>query len=353
MEAKLLKEALEKGKIERVSAEIEYLRFSVRFKGIERGTVVTANRIIPAYPHIKRIFTLENGIRNNIKATTVYVEEKIDGYNVRILSINEKIYAFSRGGFLDVFVTEKAREMRLEKFFKEYPNYIICGEMIGNTPHTEPTKKFDVLLYIFDIDSGNEFVSCEERHKLVKKYKMVGVPVLGKFRTDDYSNLRKIILSLNKSCKEGMVIKSEDRKEAVKYVTAHSDIEDIAQASNRFFDMPIGFYHQRVLRSAMFINDFGMDREEYAKKLGIAFYRGLESSINNIKQKKEIVEEFEILIKDEKVWKDILKHSSKDAKITEIFRREEKGNTRIRFSRTYKNTKKILSSYANGKAIED
>lgn len=352
MEAKLLKEALEKGKLEKISDEVEYLRFSVKFKGVERGTVITTDRIIPAYPHIKRIFTLENGIRNNIKSHVVYAEEKIDGYNVRILSMNGKIYAFSRGGFLDAFVTEKVREMRLDGFFKEYPGHIICGEMIGNTPHTEPTKRFDVILYVFDIDDG-KFIGCEERHRIVKKYNMTGVPVLGKFKTDDYAGLKKIALLLNKGCKEGMVIKSEDRKEAVKYVTAYSDIEDIAQASDRFFDMPIGFYHQRVLRSAMFINDFGLDRKKYAEKLGMAFYGGLEDSLNKTKQKKDVTEEFEILIKDEKVWADILKHSSKDARIEEIFRKEEGERVRIRFKRIYKNTKKILSSYANGKAIED
>ncbi len=155
MEEKLLREAMQKGRIEKVSGELEYLRFRDPFKGIGRGTIITADRIIPAYPHIKRIFTLENGLKRNIHSPFVYAEEKIDGYNARIVFIKGKIYAFSRGGFLDAFVTEKAREMGLEKFFKKYPAYTICGEMIGNTPHTEPTGKFDVRLFVFDIHDGN------------------------------------------------------------------------------------------------------------------------------------------------------------------------------------------------------
>ncbi|MFH1785809.1 MAG: RNA ligase [Candidatus Micrarchaeota archaeon] len=353
MDKKILEEAFKKGKIEKISSDIEYIRFRDKIKRIERGTIVTSNRIIPAYPHIKRIFTLENGIKRNISSDYVHAEEKIDGYNVRIISINGKIYGFSRGGFLDAFVTEKAKEMKLEKFFKNHPNHIICGEMIGNTPHTKPTKKFDVKMYVFDIDSGNGYISCEERYKIIKKYKLTSVPSFGRFRADDIRGLKRIILSLNKGRKEGMVLKSNDRKQAVKYVTAYSDIDDMADASNRFFDMPIGFYHQRILRSALFVNDFDMDREKYGKMLGMAFYKGLEESINRIKKKKAICEEFEILIKDENVWHDILKHSNRDVRVEEIYRKTENGRIRIRFKRIYRNTTKILTSYANGKAIED
>ncbi|VVC03533.1 RNA ligase [Candidatus Bilamarchaeum dharawalense] len=353
MDPNVLKDALQKGKIEKIKDEIEYLRVKDPFRDVERGTVITNEIIVPSYPHIKRIFTLENGLKKNIHLPIIYAEEKIDGYNVRIVSIKGDIYAFSRGGFLDAFVTEKVREMKLEKFFKDFPKYMLCGEMIGNTPHTEPTDQFDVRLYIFDIYNGKNFLGCDERYRMVSKYGMPSIPKIGKFQSDDYPGLRRVVLALNKGRKEGVVLKSSDRTEAVKYVTAYSDIEDIAQASNRFLDMPLGFYYQRILRSAMFINDFGMNREEHAKRLGMAFYRGLEDSVNRIKQGKEISEEFEIFIKDEKVWKDILKHSSKDAKIEEIFRKVEKGKTRIRFRRIYKNTTKILNSYSKGKAIED
>jgi putative ATP-dependent DNA ligase len=225
--------------------------------------------------------------------------------------------------------------------------------MIGNTPHTEPTNKFDVRMLVFDIWDGEKYLGCEERYKIVKKYRLSGVPAFGRFRADDYSGLKEVILALNKGRKEGMVVKSPDRKEAIKYVTTWSDIDDISGASARFFDMPMGFYYQRILRSALFINDFEMDREGYGKILGMAFYNGLEESINKIRNGNVISEEFEILIKDEKVWKDVLKHSSKEVYVEEIYRKQEKGKTRIRFKRVYRKTTKTLTSYMNGKAIED
>ena len=72
---------------------------------------IIGKRVIWGYPHIKRIFTLKNGMKRNLDPGQVYAEEKIDGFNVRIAFIGKNIYAFSRGGFLDSFVTEKAREM--------------------------------------------------------------------------------------------------------------------------------------------------------------------------------------------------------------------------------------------------
>ena len=175
-------------------------------------------------------------------------------------SINGEVYAFSRGGFLDLFVTEKARESApIMRFFRDYPGHVLCGEMIGNTPYTAPTEGGDSKLFIFDIDHDDgAYLPCEERYAILRKYGIDGVPRSGRFQSDDFKGLRKAILSLNKCRKEGMVLKTADRSGAVKYVTPWSDIEDIARNSGLLFDMPIGFYHQRVLRSAFFIEDFGL-----------------------------------------------------------------------------------------------
>jgi len=147
---------LKTGKVVRERNWIEYARFKEHCKGIERGTAVAKGRIIRAYPHIKRIFTLPKGIAHNMEGVDkVFLEEKIDGFNVRIVYIDKQIFGFSRGGFLESFITEKARGLKLEKFFKDNSGHVLCGEMIGNTPFTKPTYDFDVRLYIFDIDDGS------------------------------------------------------------------------------------------------------------------------------------------------------------------------------------------------------
>ncbi|MEW6721797.1 MAG: RNA ligase [Candidatus Micrarchaeota archaeon] len=354
MRDSILSEALRRGKAERGKGEIDYIRFREGFRGIERGTVIAGKRVIWGFPHIRRVFTLEKGLEKNIAAETIYAEEKIDGFNVRIALLGKKICAFSRGGFLDLFVTEKARGMKLERFFRDYPDSVLCAEMLGNTPYTEPADKFDVRLFVFDIDAGDgSYLPCEEKYKLLKKYGIESPPVLGKFSSGDYEGLRRLAVSINKARKEGMVLKSADRGKAVKYVTPLSDIEDIAKESGLLFDMPIGFFYQRVLRSAFFISDFGLPREEYEKRLGKAFYGALTGAIKDAKAGRPVSAEFEILIKDPAVWDDIRKHMSREVKLEVLWRREEEGGIRIRFSKVYRKTSKTLIAYAAGKGITD
>jgi ATP-dependent RNA circularization protein (DNA/RNA ligase family) len=149
------------------------------------------------------------------------------------------------------------------------------------------------------------------------------------------------------------VLKSLDRKNIVKYVTPNSDIEDISQVSGQFFDMPIGFFYQRVLRSAFFIDDFSLDSDKYSLKLGKAFYTALRKSIRKARKGEEIGEEFEILIKDKAIWDDIRKHMSKEVKLEELWRHEEGGRTRIRFQKIYRRTSRKLIGYAAGKGLAD
>jgi len=354
MDARLIKEALTKGKAEKLSEEVEYVRFKDSFRKVERGTVILGKKIIWGYPQIKRIFVLGNGLKKNTSKIVLYAEEKIDGFNVRILYFQGKIYAFSRGGFLDSFVTEKCRDMNLEKFFHDYPDYVLCGEMIGNTPYTEPTNEFDVKLFIFDIDEGDGYyLSCKEKYSILKKYKLNSTPFLGKFSSDDYEGLRSLSISINKGNKEGFVLRDEDRKVIMKYVTPISDIRDISEASDMLFDMPIGFFYQRILRSAFFLDEFALDRKKYSSKLGTAFYDGLCEAIKKVKNGEDISAEFEILIKDPLIWNNIHKHMSKKVILEELWRKKQGKNIRIRFKKIYKKSTKKLTSLATGKALTD
>jgi putative ATP-dependent DNA ligase len=354
VEMKLILDAIKREKAERMNGTLEYVRFREAFRKIERGTVITGQRVVWGFPHIKRIFTLQKGLERNISAEEIYAEEKIDGFNVRIALISGKIFAFSRGGILDLFVTEKAREMKLERFFRDNPEMVLCGEMTGNTPHTPPTEEFDVRLHVFDIDRGDgSYIPVEQKYALLKRYEITGTPQLGKFKKSDSRALMRLALSLNKGRKEGMVLKSADRKEAVKYVTIWSDIDDISRSSRLFFDMPAGFFHQRVLRSAFFMKDFGLGQDEYGKLLGGAFYNGLMRGIIDAGKGEGVGEEFEIAIRDPEIWEDIRRHMGREVRLEELWRREENGGMRIRFRKVFKRTSRTLASYSAGKGVTD
>jgi len=345
-------EAQKKGKAERRNEEIDYIRFREDHRKIPRGTLVLKERVIWGFPHIPRIFTLQKGLEKNIKSQEIYIEEKIDGYNLRVAAVGGKLFAFSRGGFIDAFSTEKVRAMGLDGFFDENQGYVLCGEMVGNTPFTAPTGKFDVKLYVFDIERGNgAYLACEERYTLLRKHGILGVPVFGKFRADEAKKLASLARSVNNSTSEGMVIKSADRKHICKYVTPTADIEDIANSI--LFDMPSGFFLQRVFRSGLFIKDFNLDREDYAKRLGMALYSSLWSDMRGVQEGRGAQQEFEIFIKDTSIWENIRRHMSSEVKLEVIYRREENGGTRIRFTKTYKKTSKRLRDALSGKGETD
>jgi putative ATP-dependent DNA ligase len=353
-DTQILADAKKKGRLQEQHEELDYFRLKEDFHHILRGTVIINSRVIPGFPKIKRIFTLEKGLGKNMPANEIYIEEKIDGFNLRVLCVNGKLFAFSRGGFLDAFSTEKVRDMKLELFFRKYPNYILCGEMIGNTPYTFPAKGYDVKLLVFDIlDEENKLIPVEEKYALLKKFDISSVPFMGKFKTSDAKKIKQIALSINKDKKEGIVMKSPDRAHVVKYVVPNSDIEDVAHASHALFDMPAGFFHQRVLRSAIFIRELGLDKKKYAEALGAAFYDKLISQLDGAEAGEGVFDEFEITIKDPSIWDKIMKHMGKEVKVDVIFRREENGSTRIRFRKKYKETSRRFHEILNGKAVED
>ena len=350
MTKQLLEGSLNSDKLIRHTEEIDYARFREDYKSIPRGTVIIGKKVIWGYPHIKRIFTLEKGIKRNISSPEVYIEEKVDGFNVRVALIKNELYAFSRGGFLDPFTTEKIRGMEeVRRFFVDYPPYILCGEMIGNTPYTPPTKKFDVKFLVFDIDDGyGKYIRCSEKYRIIKNYSLDSVTQYGKFR-----NIKKTISlakNVNRDEKEGLVIKSPDRNEVVKYVVPNADIHDISMSSHLLFDMPMRYFIHRILRSAISIRDFRFEKEKYQKKLGKAFYSNLIKALND---GRGAYEEFEITLSSEKIWKEILKHMSKEVRIEPVYKIKKNGKIRIRFRKIYKKTSKFFSDFTEGKALVD
>lgn len=358
---KFLEDAKARGKLIFHSEEINYARFREDFRSIVRGTVVLgdgSDRVIFGFPHISRVFTLEKGIARNIKSDSFYAEEKIDGFNLRVAKIGKKKFAFSRGGFVDPFSTEKVRSDAVvpDSFFRDYPDYVLCGEMIGNTPHTPPTREFDVRFLVFDIaDDSGKYIAPSEKYAVLKKYNIESVPQLGKFSksSESIKRLHGVAVSLNKAHKEGMVLKADDRKSIIKFVTPNADIDDIAHNSHLLFDMPTGFFLQRLLRSSIFVSEFGLDQKNYASELGNAFSVRLLSALKDTEAGSGAFEEFEVLLSDKKTWDGIMKHMSSEVRVEILFRSETKSGIRIRFKKIYKKTSKKLHSALSGKGQED
>jgi len=348
LRAKILR-AIRKGRIEERDG---LFRFSERIGTIPRGTVVIEKRIIYGYPKIRRVFSLADGAKHNLNPGEVWAEEKIDGFNLRVFYENGRVYCISRGGFLDYFATEKiSSDLGVQKFFRDHPASTLHMEMIGNTPYTTPTKKFDVKYYVFDIGNGKtRFVGPSERKELCKKYGLNCVPLLGKVTGEDGKKLKQIASSINKRGGEGIVLKQHLPRRVLKYVVPASDIRDLGECSAMIFDVPAGFMKQRIIRSAVSINELGLNKKEYDKMLGEALHKHLYSTIKN---GGEVSETFEILVKKEETWNKILEHMSSEVKIEIISKKRERGGIKIKFRKIYKKGSRKIRRAVEGYAQAD
>ncbi|MFA5412813.1 MAG: RNA ligase [Candidatus Micrarchaeia archaeon] len=329
----------------------EFLRFAEKAGGMPRGTLIAGTRTIPGYPKIPRIFVLGEGIGNNIKSDEMLVEEKIDGYNVRALLYRGKFTCLSRGGFTDGFAAEKlADDAGVKKFFSGHAGWILCGEMIGNTPHTTPTDEYDVKYYVFDIiDEHGEFLPPMERRDLCKEFGLTPVPLVGVFRRDEIAKLKGAVRKMDKEGKEGIVIRGLEGKEMVKFVTPSSDIHDLAESSSYIFDMPMGFMKQRVFRSAVSVRDLGLKKADYTKMLGEALYSELDGALDA----KEAVQRFRVRVKSHSTWDAILAGMGHEVELrVEKEEREGKGYE-ITFVKIMKESTRMARRAVEGRTQED
>ena len=329
-----------------------FLRFSEKSGGVPRGTIVMGERVIPGYPKIKRIFVLERGIEKNISSSEFIAEEKIDGYNLRAAMHEKKLVCFSRGGYLDHFAVEKLEgDPAVKKFFSDNPDWVLCGEMVGNTPHTDPTDFYDVRYYVFDIiDEEGNFLGPMERRDLCRKYGLLPVPLVGAFKKGEIRRLKDEVKKLDRAGKEGIVIRGLDREgEMVKHVTPASDINDLGEASSKIFDMPSGFMKQRVFRSAISMRELALQKDRYALKLGQALYSGLMDAL----ARGSVGERYRVRVKEMSTWERILKGMGKEVEIKVDWKRKIPEGYQIDFTKTYKEGTRIIKRALEGHPQED
>ncbi len=296
IELELIKEAIKKRKARSESyRDLEFLRFSDDFQDIPRGTVVFKEDIIWGYPHIGRIFMLERGIREQFEAP-FWVEEKVDGYNVRVFKHSDRVLALSRGGYVCPFTTDRLPDLINLSFFEDYPDLVLCMEVAGpENPYIEespPFVKEDVQAFVFDIGRRNsrELLPVEERLRLVEEYGLPGVRVFGRFSLKEVGKLKEILLELDKERREGVVLKEDsERNKRAKYITSYANLSDIKITSKNMLQLPPEYYTNRILRLVLFLEEESIDKShELYEKLGRAFIDGLFEAIEEFKREHKV-----------------------------------------------------------------
>jgi putative ATP-dependent DNA ligase len=312
---------------------ITYYRVVKKVGRLERGTIVTDSGIIYDFPRIARILHLENGIKQAFN-NPFYVEEKVDGYNVRITKIRDQVFAFSRGSYVCPFSTDRLVDFfNYENFFKENPDLIVCGEIAGpENPYNGESPPYvteDVSFFAFDIriKNSDQQVPMEKRYKLFDEYKIPTVTRFGRYTPSDIKDLKKHIQNLNEKGCEGLVFKPTDPSEkTVKYVTAGSCLRDMKITSPLMIEYQAEFFTHRMLRSLFYLLEHHSNLDDtFLKKTGEALLQPLFESVRKVADGEMVTERFKVRFNKKQNIKKLFEHFHKCKVDANLVRQEKVG----------------------------
>jgi len=362
--SEILKKALDKNILDEGDfLDIHYYRISDDMGKFKRGTFISGDKIILNYPSIPRILRLKEGIKNHFK-TDFFAEEKVDGYNVRIFKLKDKIVAITRGGFICPFSTDRLKDFAdFENFFSENPDLVIAGEIAGpENPYIEvypPYIKEDVRFFAFDIFKiGSRIpVAPHKRYELLEKYGIPQVRRFGRFSPDDIDKIQDIVFKLNDEGVEGIILKSIDSTKMVKYTTININISDIEADAWLILEMPGNFYTSRIARVGFAIDEFGVEiDDEFLKKVGKAFVLGFLKGVQKYRSTGRISYSYRLRFNDDRnlaLFLDHMKTVSESIKIQIKRIYKEKGKHILEFEKVFLQSTSEFSQIMKGGGIYD
>ncbi len=296
VKAEKLNQAIEKGIIKFFDFNgTPSLQFKKSVGKIEDGTVIYFKNnveVIRGFPKTRRTLILSPTLKNHF-SDKIVVEEKMNGYNVRIAFIQDEIVALTRRGYMCPYTTKKATEiLDLEEFFNDYPDLVICGEMVGtDNPYVSHYyKEIGSLGFrVFDLRKKvtNDPLPLEDKYKLLEKYNLPSVRVLGTFNLEEAAEeVKKIIKEIGEEKREGVVMKDPQMEiGALKYTSSEAHHDEISYAFTYPFDFGKDFFFSRVIREgfqAFEMNENGEMLKKRANELGEAILYAMVDTIKNV-----------------------------------------------------------------------
>lgn len=328
----------------------EYLRLRHRTKHLEKGTAYfpEANETVRGFPKIRRVLFLKTGIEKHFKEFSA--EEKMDGYNVRIAKIGNEIIALTRGGLVCPYSTFHANTKEVKAFFKENPDKVLCAEFAGPlNPHVshEYEGVDSIAFFVFDIrdKNTNKPMPVRERIALLDRSGLKKAKVYGIFKPSEYEKIKAIILELDKSGKEGLVLKDTNMSLQVKYTTPNSTRGDLSYAFRYPFEFAVEFMFRRIIREGFAANEFKDTPEqlkERARKLGESILLPMAETIAQVSKGNKVFEENTVL-DDESVGGLLASLEESGVKID-----LEKADGKVKIKRHHPETNDKIKAYLAG-----
>jgi putative ATP-dependent DNA ligase len=239
---------------------------------------------------------------------SVAVEEKMNGYNVRVIEFRGKLIAFTRSGHVCPYSTERVQNFLEPDFFRENPDLVVYGEMTGpENPYVQKEaygiESLDI--FVFDIRHKNtgEALPVNQRRKLAEKYGFNQVRLFGEISINSASSkIMKIIRDLGKKGREGVVIKDPAMVlQPVKYTCSESNCSDLRQAFKFYNEAGRDYLYSRVIREGFQSHEWNESEEDFRKRcmrLGESILSPMKKTIEQVDSGERIAEEFRIRVKN-------------------------------------------------------
>ncbi len=339
-----------------------YCRVTKKVGALGKGSIVAKDGIVFGFPSIARILHLENGVRNAY-TQPFYVEEKVDGYNVRVARVQGRVLVFSRGAYVCPFSTDRIVDFfDVKKIFDDNPGMVVCGEFAGpdnpyNIEHP-PYVKEDVRFFAFDLMMMNKphKIPVDERYKIFDTYRIPTVRRFGRFSASDILALKRVVKELDETGCEGMVIKPTNPAEKIlKYVTLGSCLRDINVTAPLMAEMASEFFTHRIIRAAMFIHEHGHSLEhEVFTQLGKVLLKPVHESVTKAAEGRLIDEKFLLRFREEKNIQRMMDHLYRcKVKFDVLSKNKEDAYWHVKFARKCYATYDILQKHLEGSAHVD
>jgi putative ATP-dependent DNA ligase len=343
---------------EEVYDGIDLLRLDKTVHGLKRGTILSEDGVVMDYPRIMRVLHLGNGIRRNLKGP-FFVEEKVDGYNVRLSMAKGKVLAFSRGGFICPFATDRAEDFIDEGFFRDHPDLVLCCEVAGpDTPYSTespPYIKEDCRFLVFDImeKGSGSLIPLEEKYELLRRYGLPGVRVFGSFPPEEWEKVKGIVRALCEEGCEGIVMKPlGGRKKTIKYVTPFAHMRDIKLGSLLMEELPAGYFMKRVEMFALSARELGAGLRP--EELGESLLNPFMEAISRMEREEGIKETFTIRARREETLDSLFRHIRASGVDVDLLSKERVGDYwKATFTRSYRKAEGFLKAALKGSTFLD
>jgi len=305
---------IEKNYLARNWGRYEYLlRFDKEISHIERGTILyekdSSFEMITGFPKIRRAMVLDPTVKKHfIGLEKVAVEEKMNGYNVRIAAVRNDILAFTRSGYVCPYTTQKVKEKLSLKFFEDFPELVLYAEMVGpDNPYISKDiyNVESVEFYVFDVrekNSGKPF-SISKKREILKKYGFFQAKFFGKIALETApEEIGKIIRKLGEKEREGVVIKDPEMiLSPLKYTSSQSNCADLRHAFKFYNEAGRDYMLSRIVREGFQTVEWNDSESEFEKRctqLGKSILNPLRESIKNVKEGHRLYEEARIRVRN-------------------------------------------------------